>query len=69
MAHYIVWFAELGELPARKRALDYDAETRVGKTAIATSMREFDVLVTAEASVGPAQPSDIIITSQKVREK
>ena len=59
MTYYIVWFAEVGEPPVRKRALDYDGETRVGKTTIATSLLEFDVLVTAEASAGPTEPSDI----------
>ena len=69
MTHYVVWLAAVGELPMPQGTLDYDAETRVGSAAIATSMRELDVQITAEPSESPTQPSDLLVASQKIREK
>jgi hypothetical protein len=69
LTHYVVWFSEIGELPVRQTALDYDRETRVGRASIPTSMRQFDVQITAEQSDTPAQPSDLVVASQNIREK
>lgn len=69
MTHYVVWFTAVGEHPVRQQALEYDPETRVGRASIPTSMREFDVQITAEQSDSPIQPSDLIVASQKIREK
>ena len=68
LTHYVVWFAPVGEHPIRQRALDYDAEAQVGGASIPTSLREFEVQVTAENSETPNQPSDLLVASQKVRE-
>ena len=68
LTHYIVWFAPAGEYPLYQRALDYDAETQVGRASIPTSLREFEVQVTAENSETPTQPSDLLMASQKIRE-
>ena len=68
LTHYIVWFAPVGEYPRYQQALDYDAETRIGRASIPTSLREFEVQVTAENSERPDQPSDLLMTSQKIRE-
>ncbi len=68
LTHYIVWFTPVGGLPMRQRALDYDAETQVGRASIPTSLREFELQVTAENSETPNQPSDLLVASQKVRE-
>jgi hypothetical protein len=51
-----------------QQALDYDAETQVGRASIPTSLREFEVQVTAENSETPNQPSDLLMASQKIRE-
>lgn len=69
MAHYIIWFNAVGEYPTPQQALEYDAKTRTGRASIPTSMREFDIQITAEQSVRPAQPSDLLVASQKIREK
>ena len=69
LTHYIVWFAPVGEHPTRQRALDYDAEAQVGRASIPTSLREFEVQITAENSETPNQPSDLLVASQKIREK
>jgi hypothetical protein len=69
LTHYVVWFAAVGEYPVRQQALEYDSETRVGRAAIATSMLEFDVQITAEQNESPTQPSDLLVASQKIREK
>ena len=68
LTHYIVWFVPVGELPMRQRALDYDAEAQVGRASIPTSLREFEVQITAENSETPNQPSDLLVASQKIRE-
>ena len=68
LTHYIVWFAPVGEHPLYQQALDYDAETMVGRASIPTSLREFEVQVTAENSETPNQPSDLLMASQKIRE-
>jgi hypothetical protein len=68
LTHYIVWFAPVGEYPLYQRALDYDAETMVGRASIPTSLREFEVQITAENSETPNQPSDLLMASQKIRE-
>jgi len=69
MAHYIVWFNAIGELPIMQQELEYDSETRTGRASIPTTMREFDVQITAEQSATPIQPSDLLVASQRIREK
>jgi len=68
LTHYVVWFTAVGEHPVRQRALDYDTETQVARASIPTSLREFEVQVTAENSETPNQPSDLLVASQKIRE-
>lgn len=68
LTHYIVWFAPVGEHPLYQQVLHYDAETMVGRASIPTSLREFEVQVTAENSETPDQPSDLLMASQKIRE-
>jgi len=69
LTHFIVWFVPVGEHPQRQQALDYDADAQVGRAAIPTPLREFEVQVTAENSETPDQPSDLVVASQKIREK
>jgi hypothetical protein len=69
LTHYVVWFTPVGEYPVRQRALDYDAEAQVGRASIPTSLREFEAQITAENSETPNQPSDLLVASQKIREK
>jgi hypothetical protein len=64
----VVWFTPVGEPPARQRALDYDAEAEVGRASIPTSLRDFEVWVTAEADEAPARPSTLMVASQNIRE-
>jgi hypothetical protein len=68
MNHYVVWFSAVGEYPAPQQALEYDSETRTGRAALPTSMRELDVRITAEQTERPTQPSDFLIASQQIRE-
>ena len=69
MTHYLTWFSAVGEYPALQGALEYDPETRTGRASIPTDMREFDVQITAERSETPTGPSDILVATQKIREK
>jgi len=69
LTHYIVWFIPAGEYPLRQRALDYDAERMVAHAEIRTSLREFELRVTAETSETPNRPSDLVVASQQIREK
>jgi len=68
LTHYVVWFTPVGELPMRQRALDYDAEAQVARASIPTSLREFELQITAENNEAPNQPSDLLVASQKIRE-
>ena len=69
LTHFVVWFVAVGELPVRQQVLDYDPEAQLGRASIATSLREFEVQITAEKGDAPDQPSDLLIASQKIREK
>ena len=69
LEYYVVWFSEVGELPTPQATLEYDREKRVGRASIPTALREVDVQITAEQSESPSQPSDLIVASQKIREK
>jgi len=68
LTHYIVWFSSMGEYPVYQTALDYDPELQTGRASIPTSLREFEVQVTAENTETPNQPSDLLVASQKIRE-
>jgi hypothetical protein len=68
LTHYILWFTPVGEHPLYQQALDYDPATQVGRASIPTTLREFEVQVTAENSETPHQPSDLLMASQKIRE-
>jgi hypothetical protein len=68
LTHYIVWFVPVADRPLYQTALEYDPETRVGRASIPTSLREFELQVTAENSETPNQPSDLLMASQKIRE-
>ncbi len=52
-----IWAAVLASAPAGRRA------------SIPTALREFEVQITAENSDTPNQPSDLLVASQKIREK
>jgi len=68
LTHYVVWFSAPGELPVRQQALEYDAESQTGRASIPTSLREFELQITAENSDTPNQPSDVAVASQQIRE-
>ena len=69
LTHYIIWFSAPGELPVRQQALEYDTEAKVGRASIPTSLREFELQITAENGDTPNQPSDLVVASQQIREK
>ncbi|MGB5265824.1 MAG: hypothetical protein WBN30_04495 [Polyangiales bacterium] len=68
LTHYVVWFSAPGELPVRQQALEYDAESQTGRASIPTSLREFELRITAENGDTPTQPSDLAVASQQIRE-
>ena len=69
LTHYLVWFVPVGEPALRQQVLEYDAETETGRASIPTTLREFEVQITAESSDAPIRPSDLLVASQKIREK
>ena len=69
LTHYVVWFMPPGEAPARQGTLDYDPKTRIGRGSFPTSLRDFDLQITAENNENPERPSDLLVSSQKIREK
>lgn len=68
LSHYVIWFSAPGGLPVRQGALEYDAESQTGRAAIPTSLREFELQITAENGDSPSQPSDLLVASQQIRE-
>lgn len=68
LTRYVVWFTPSGEPPSRQGVLDYDAEAGVGRASIPTSLRDFELQVTAEAEETPARPSMLLVASQQIRE-
>ncbi len=69
LTHYVVWFVAPGEAPSRQGLLDYDEDARVAKGSFPTLLREFELQITAENSETPERPSDLLVSSQKIREK
>jgi len=69
LTHYVVWFTAPGEAPSRRGTLDYDPKTRIGRGSFPTELRQFDFQITAENSETPERPSDLLVSSQKIREK
>lgn len=67
--HYVLWFVVVGEDPKRQIALEYDPATRVGRASVPTSLREFEMRVTAESSEAPDTPGFVVVASQQIREK
>jgi hypothetical protein len=68
LTHYVIWFSAPGGLPVRQRALEYDAKSQTGRASIPTSLREFELQITAENGDSPSQPSDLVVASQQIRE-
>lgn len=69
LTDYVLWFVVVGETPERKAILEYDAEGRVGRASVPTSLREFEMRVTAENTPTPDAPSYVLIASQQIQEK
>jgi len=68
LTHYVLWFVLIGEDPARQGTLEYDPDERVGRVSVPTSLREFELRVTAEATADPQIPSYLLVATQKIRE-
>ena len=68
LTHYIVWFAAPGENPVWQGPLDYDSEAQIGRASIPTTLRELEIMITAESRETPNRPSDLLVASQKIRE-
>lgn len=69
LTHYVLWFVVVGEDPQRQTALEYDAAALVGRASVPTSLRDFEMRVTAENTPEPNTPSFLLIASQQIREK
>jgi hypothetical protein len=68
LTDYVLWFVVVGEDPQRQAALDYDAAALVGRASVPTSLREFEMRITAEGSPEPNTPSFLLVASQRIRE-
>ena len=69
LTDYVLWFVVVGEDPERQTVLEYDAASRVGRASVPTSLREFEMRVTAESTPTPDTPSYILVASQQIQEK
>lgn len=63
---YVVWFQRQGQPPIRAGQLGYDTGKRTGTMRATTTNRQFEVLVTAEASGAVPSPSDAVIFEKQV---
>jgi len=63
---YVVWFQKQGQPAMRAGQLGYDKGKRAGTMRATTTNRQFDVLVTAEASGVVPSPSDVVIFQKQV---
>ena len=68
LTDYVLWFVVVGEDPQRQTVLEYDAEGRVGRASVPTSLREFEMRITAESTPTPDTPSYLLVASQQIRE-
>ncbi len=68
LAYYVVWFIAVGEAPERKCTLQYDADEMVGRCTTPTSLREFELRITAESRAAPDGPGAILVSTQQIRE-
>lgn len=68
LTDYVLWFVVVGEDPARQGVLEYDAKGRVGRASVPTSLREFEMRITAENTPTPDTPSYVLVASQQIRE-
>lgn len=69
LTDYVLWFVVVGEDPQRQAALEYDAAALVGRASVPTSLRDFEMRITAENTPEPSTPSFLLVASQRVREK
>ena len=69
LTDYVLWFVVVGEDPRRQIALEYDTETLVGRASVPTSLRVFEMRITAENTPEPNTPSFLLVASQQIREK
>ena len=69
LTDYVVWFVVVGEDPSRQTLLEYDADTRMGRASIPTSLREFEIRITAEPTPEPATPNYMVVATQQIRER
>ncbi|MEM7434738.1 MAG: hypothetical protein AAF436_06260 [Myxococcota bacterium] len=69
LTDYAVWFVVVGEDPVLQGVLTYDPAERVGRGSFPTSLREFEMRITAEPSATPAAPNFLLVASQQIREK
>ncbi|MEM8606504.1 MAG: hypothetical protein AAGF92_05340 [Myxococcota bacterium] len=68
LVHYVVWFVAVGEEPVRQGELEYDTETRSGRASFPTTLREFEMRVTAESTPEPTAPNYVVVASQQIQE-
>lgn len=68
LTHYAVWFVVVGEDPVFQGILEYDETTRTGRASYPTTLREFEMRVTAERSAEPATPNYVLVASQQIQE-
>jgi len=68
LTDYVLWFV-VGEDPERQTTLEYDAAARTGRASVPTSLRVFEMRITAESTPTPDAPSYLLVASQQIREK
>lgn len=69
-SHYVMWLKPVGKAdarPIRAAVLDFDPSTREGKARATTTYPTVDVLVTAEQTENPSEPSENVVVQRTAR--
>ena len=65
---YVLCVVVDGEEPQRQAAIDNEETALVGRASVPTSLRDFEMRITAESTAEPNTPSFLLVASQRIRE-
>lgn len=69
LTHYVVWSVAVGEAPERQGLVEYDETTQTGRASFPTTLRQFELRITAESTAEPTTPNYVVVASQQIQEK
>jgi hypothetical protein len=66
LAHYILWLQPQNQQPQREAVLQFDEGARSGRATATTPIGNFTLIVTAERTVSPTSPSDVVVARRQI---